>query len=53
MRIEINLKKEVATAIRAKAIENNHSRKSYIELLCIRDVEAQTIKERKLARKKK
>ena len=38
MRIEINLTEEVAKAIQEKAEAQNHSRKSYIELLCINDV---------------
>lgn len=38
MRIEINLAKEVASAIDNVAKANNHSRKSYIEWLCIQDV---------------
>jgi hypothetical protein len=44
MRIEINLTEEVAKAIQAKAEAQNHSRKSYIELLCINDVKKKTVK---------
>ena len=38
MRIEINLPKEIAEKIKEKAVSLNHSRKSYIEYLCLRDV---------------
>ena len=38
MRIEINLTEEVATALQMKAEAQNHSRKSYIEFLCMNDV---------------
>jgi len=38
VRIEISLTEEVAKAIQEKAKEQNHSRKSYIEWLCIADV---------------
>ena len=44
MRIEINLTEEVAKAIKEKAEAQNHSRKSYIELLCINDVKKKTVK---------
>ena len=44
MRIEINLSKEVAKAIQEKAEGQNHSRKSYIELLCINDVKKKVVK---------
>lgn len=44
MRIEINLTEEVAKAIQEKAEEQNHSRKSYIELLCINDVKKKVAK---------
>ncbi len=44
MRIEINLTEEVAKAIQDKAEAQNHSRKSYIELLCINDVKKKTVK---------
>jgi len=44
MRIEINLTEEVAKAIQEKAKTQNHSRKSYIELLCINDVKKKTVK---------
>lgn len=37
MRIEINLTEKVASEIKKKAELVNHSRKSYIELLCIND----------------
>ena len=37
MRIEINLKDEVAEAIQSKADAMNQSRKGYIELLCMQD----------------
>lgn len=44
MRVEINLTEEVAKAIQEKAEAQNHSRKSYIELLCINDVKNKTVK---------
>lgn len=44
MRIEINLTEEVAKAIQKKAEAQNHSRKSYIELLCINDVKKKNVK---------
>jgi len=44
MRIEINLTEEVAKAIQEKAEAQNHSRKSYIELLCINDVKKKSVK---------
>lgn len=44
MRIEINLIEEVAKAIQEKADAQNHSRKSYIELLCINDVKNKIVK---------
>lgn len=37
MRIEINITEDVANEIKKKAELVNHSRKSYIELLCIND----------------
>jgi len=37
MRIEINLTKETADALHKKSKALNHSRKSYIEFLCIKD----------------
>jgi hypothetical protein len=37
MRIEINLSLGVSNALKKKAAAMNHSRKSYIELLCIKD----------------
>lgn len=43
MRIEINLTEEVAKAIQEKAEAQNHSRKSYIELLCINDVKKKAV----------
>jgi len=42
MRIEINITEELAKAIQEKAEAQNHSRKSYIELLCINDVKKKT-----------
>lgn len=47
MRIEINLSKEVAKAIQEKAEALNHSRKSYIEFLCINDVKKKTVKSKR------
>ena len=47
MRIEINLTEEVAKAIQVKAEAQNHSRKSYIELLCIKEALAKKIKKKK------
>jgi hypothetical protein len=47
MRIEINLKEEIVLAIQKKAEAMNHSRKSYIEYLCIKDVQESTSKKRK------
>jgi hypothetical protein len=48
MRIEINLTTEVAAIMKEKAQKLNHSRKSYIELLCINDsVATKPIKKRK------
>jgi tRNA threonylcarbamoyladenosine modification (KEOPS) complex Pcc1 subunit len=44
MRIEINLTEEVAKAIQEKAEAENHSRKSYIELLCINKVIKKSVK---------
>jgi len=44
MRIEINLSEEIAKAIQEKAESQNHSRKSYIELLCINDVKKKNVK---------
>ena len=44
MRIEINLTEEVAKSIKQKAEAQNHSRKSYIELLCINDVKKKSVK---------
>ena len=44
MRIEINLNEEIAKAIQEKAEVQNHSRKSYIELLCINDVKKKYLK---------
>ncbi len=37
MRIEINITEQVANEIKKKAEIVNHSRKSYIELLCINE----------------
>ena len=37
MRIEINLTQETADALQTKAEALNHSRKSYIEFLCIKE----------------
>lgn len=39
MRIEINLSQHVADMIKEKAEAVNHSRKSYIEFLCLRDID--------------
>lgn len=47
MRIEINLTEEVATALQVKAEALNHSRKSYIEFLCIKEAFAKKIKKKK------
>ena len=44
MRIEINITEELAKAIQEKAEAQNHSRKSYIELLCINDVKKKNVK---------
>ena len=44
IRIEIHLTEEVTKAIQEKAEAQNHSRKSYIELLCINDVKKKTVK---------
>lgn len=44
MRIEINLTEEIAKAIKEKAEAQNHSRKRYIELLCINDVKKKSVK---------
>lgn len=46
MRIEINLTEEVATALQTKAEALNHSRKSYIEFLCIKEA-GEKIKKKK------
>ena len=37
MRVEINLTQETADALQTKAEALNHSRKSYIEFLCIKE----------------
>ena len=47
MRVEINLTEEIAKAIQYKAEAQNHSRKSYIELLCINDVKKSVKPKRK------
>lgn len=47
MRIEINLTEEVANALQLKAEAMNHSRKSYIEFLCIQEALAKKIKKKK------
>ena len=47
MRIEINLTEEVASALQVKAEALNHSRKSYIEFLCIKEAGAKKIKKKK------
>lgn len=44
MRIEINISESVAKTMRDKAKELNHSRKSYIEYLCIKDAKVKIIK---------
>lgn len=48
MRIEINLTEEVASALQVKAVAQNHSRKSYIEFLCIKEAGAKKIKKKKI-----
>ena len=50
MRIEINLTEEVAKAIQEKAEAQNHSRKSYIELLCINDAKKKSVKQKQKGR---
>ena len=50
MRIEINLTEEVAKAIQEKAEAQNHSRKSYIELLCINDAKKKDVKPKQKGR---
>lgn len=47
MRIEINLTEDVANALQVKAEALNHSRKSYIEFLCIKEAGAKKIKKKK------
>jgi len=47
MRIEINLTQETADALQTKAEALNHSRKSYIEFLCIKEALAKKIKKKK------
>lgn len=47
MRIEINLTEEVVTALQTKAEALNHSRKSYIEFLCIQEALAKKNKKKK------
>lgn len=47
MRIEINLTEEVANALQVKADAQNHSRKSYIEFLCIKEAGQKKIKKKK------
>lgn len=46
MRIEINLTEEVASALQVKAEALNHSRKSYIEFLCIKEALVKKIKKK-------
>lgn len=48
MRIEVNLTEEVANALQTKAEALNHSRKSYIEFLCIKEAVAKKIKKKKI-----
>ena len=48
MRIEINLTQETADALQTKAEALNHSRKSYIEFLCIKEALAKKIKKKKI-----
>lgn len=43
MRIEINLSETIAELIKQKARRKKHSRKSYIEFLCIQDIESDAI----------
>jgi len=47
MRIEINLTEEVAAALQTKAEALNHSRKSYIEFLCIKEALVKKNKKKK------
>ena len=44
VRIEIRLSDEVAAEIQKKAEADNRSRKSYIEWLCIKDVQTKKSK---------
>jgi len=46
-RIEISLTEEIAEAIQKKAEVMNHSRKSYIEFLCMQDVTQTVLKKQK------
>lgn len=52
MRIEINLTEDVATALQTKAEALNHSRKSYIEFLCIKEALAKKSKKKKIVSSK-
>lgn len=44
MRVEIKLTEEVAKAIQEKVESQNHSRKRYIELICINDAKKKIVK---------
>lgn len=50
MRIEINLSEKVASALQKKAATGNHSRKSYIEFLCIKEALAEKKKKKKIVK---
>ena len=57
MRIEINLTENIANAIQKKAEAMNHSRKSYIEFLCMQDLKSNSfektdVRGRKIIKKK-
>lgn len=52
MRIEINLTQETADALQTKAEALNHSRKSYIEFLCIKEAEQKIEKKKKVTAKR-
>jgi len=56
-RIEIHLTEKIANAIQKKAEAMNHSRKSYIEFLCMQDLklssfEKTDVREQKIIKKK-
>ena len=48
MRVEINLTQETADALQTKAEALNHSRKSYIEFLCIKEALVKKLKRKRL-----